>query len=1231
MSLRYPAAYLLALLFLAGCASTGRYIRGEGGSALPQGELAYTVFLVGNTADAAPAVMQALRRDALAAGEESAVVYLGDLTEEGLDPERVVGSAMDLPAPLQAAIDVVQGYEGEVYAVPGDRDWKEGAAGVRALGDALETSLGREEVLLPGDALGGVREFEIAPALRLFAIDTAWWLQDADDRPAGELEDFDVATPADLTIALEALIADRDDSQLLIVGHHPIRSVGENAGYRTFGETLAGFGVVPLLRQSFGLSRQDLAAPTYRAMREALDRAFSGRNATDSKLTNGLVYAASHDHSLQVITAERSPVTSQTYLVSGAAGETQPTVSGRGADYAHATPGYMRVRYYADGRTWLEVVEVQNGAPTVAYRHELAGVNQELIDTEVPVDPADLPDTSQPVTMSAQDDFRTAPFKNDRLTRLSFGAGYRDAWAAPITVETLDLGTEAGGLTPVKRGGGLQTTSLRLQGADGHQYGLRLLEKSGLAQVPPELRSGLVGDIVRDQRAAANPYGVLVAAELADAIGVLYQQPKIVYVPDDPRLGRYRETFADRLALFEVRADDDVSDVPGLIGASDVVSAQKLREEMMEDQDHAVDQKNYFRARLLDGLLGDWDRHADQWRWSAYEPGELDSTLTGDAATKGKIYRPVPRDRDFAFFRPGGIMGFFLAYSDDRFEAYGEDFTDTYGLTFNGFKQDRRFLNALTREEMEEVAREVQAALPDIAIERAVARVPREVRKIEGDFWARSLKSRRDDLVEYANRLYDLHANVVDVVGSNERELIEATHRPDGSLEVVMSSYKGGERGRQLYRRTFSPRETDEVRVYAFAGRDRLAVRGNGPIRIRLIGGGGEDEVETESRNVFVYDTPDGVAIGGPARDRRSSDPSVNAYDPGDYQPTDVKMAPFVSANATDGLILGATRTYTVSGFRLDPSAAAHTLFANVATGTGGFQVGYAGMMREAVRSFDLDVEAVASTPRYVRNFYGFGNDTRLVAPDLARVRLAQIRGEALLGGGLGENLRLRAGPSVRYVDVQGEDDGFVGAPLLGLTESSFDPQLHVGGAARLTLDLTDSPINPRQGFELDLHGATFAGVTGDADNYSRLGGEVQAFVPFNLMPQMTLALRAGADHRIGDAPFFDGAVLGGTATLRGYRRERFTGQTAAFGNAEARLKLFDLSTYVLPIEVGGLGFADAGRVWEAGETTAVYDDLHYGFGGGLWFSVLDMAIVNVTAARGDEETLFTFGGGFQF
>ena len=55
--------------------------------------------------------------------------------------------------------------------------------------------------------------------------------------------------------------------------------------------------------------------------------------------------------------------------------------------------------------------------------------------------------------------------------RTLFGAEYRRLWTTPITVPLLELRTYAGGLTPVSSGGGFQTKSLWLRGADGLLYG----------------------------------------------------------------------------------------------------------------------------------------------------------------------------------------------------------------------------------------------------------------------------------------------------------------------------------------------------------------------------------------------------------------------------------------------------------------------------------------------------------------------------------------------------------------------------------------------------------------------------------------------------------------------------------------------------------------------------------------------------------------------------------------
>ncbi len=1233
-----------------GCATTGTYVaperRAEPVPPLPEGDVAHTVFLAGNTGDfETDAVLRALAADVRPAGEDATVVFLGDVTESGLpadgDPDRA-----EAERPVRAVIDALSGVEARVVVVPGDRDWEEGEDGLKRLEDLLDDAFDAD-VLTPGDQSGGPREWEPAEGLRLIAVDSAWWLLDAGDRPAGDAEDQDVRTPGDVARILEQIILDRDDSRIVVLAHHPLQSRGTYAGYRA--NPLSG-----LAARTFGLGRQDLAAPRYRQMREVLGRV--------AGIHDELVYAAAHDPILLTLQDVRSALNEQTYLVSGTAGGETGAVAGSGALYAASKPGYQRLVYFENGRLWQETVEVdpETGAAEVVFRTEISGPNRELVDTRVPetVAEADLPDNlGGTVEVASDADFVSPRFKNDALTRAVFGRNYRDAWKAPITYPVLDLGTEAGGLTPVKKGGGLQTTGLRLLGADGHEYGLRLLEKSGLAQVPTELRDGLVGDVVLEVRAAMAPWAALVASPLARAVGVAQPDPKIVYIPDDPRLGRYRETFANRLALFEVRPDDDMADVPGFEGMDDVGSSASLREDMREDQDHRVDQRAFLRARLLDMVLNDWDRHADQWRWAAFEPGELDPSLSGEDSTQGKVYLPIARDRDFALYGIGGLGQPILQVFDRRLQPTREVYDSIRGLMQNGFTQDRRYLNELTWNDWRAVVEEFQADLTDEAIRQSVRAVPDPVYALDGEKWTDALQSRRDRLLDAAETYYRLQAGTVDVVGSDERELFEVVRQRDGGLDVTVRSFKGGEAGRPLYHRAFRPGETGEVRLYGLAGRDAFRVTGEGPERIfvRIIAGAGDDVLDAPAGDVAVYDTPDGLEIaarGPDVRDRRSDDPEVNRYDWSEQVLGNTMLGPIVGYRATDGAILGVQKTWLVPGFRLHPYAASHTVGVNIATATLGVEGTYRGRMREAIGPFDLDVDALAATPRYVRNFYGLGNGTAEIAPDLARVDLARIQARAGLGTPIGQGVRLVVGPTARYADAQRDSlvvlsDGGL-APTSRLPESAFDARAHAGGFARLELTTADRPVNPRQGVRLAAEGSVQAELSSSAETYGTVGGEAVAYLPLGISPQVTLALRAGGEHRIGDFPFFDAAVLGGPGSIRGYRRERFAGRTAASASAELRAKVFDLNAYVLPLEVGVLGFADAGRVWaDTPECTGTFeqcallsfiavdpdagDGLQFGYGGGLWLGILDRAVVNLTVGASDEGTLVTLGLGFAY
>ena len=113
------------------------------------------------------------------------------------------------------------------------------------------------------------------------------------------------------------------------------------------------------------------------------------------------------------------------------------------------------------------------------------------------------------------------------IWRMFFGTDWRDLWTTPTKVEVLNLQTFAGGLTPMKQGGGQQTKSLRFQAGDGRQFNFRSVDKDPSAVLPPDLRGTFADDIVQDQISSAHPTGPLVSDRLLTTAGVPHPSPML--------------------------------------------------------------------------------------------------------------------------------------------------------------------------------------------------------------------------------------------------------------------------------------------------------------------------------------------------------------------------------------------------------------------------------------------------------------------------------------------------------------------------------------------------------------------------------------------------------------------------------------------------------------------------------------------------------------------------------
>ncbi|MFQ5571465.1 MAG: BamA/TamA family outer membrane protein, partial [Rhodothermales bacterium] len=954
-----------------------------------------------------------------------------------------------------------------------------------------------------------------------------------------------------------------------------------------------------------------------------------------------LIYAAGHEHNLQYFKEQTPSGLLQHHIISGSGSRPTPVGRGRGAVFTYGEAGFSVLKYYKDGSVWMEMwaPEAEGTKGRLLFRTELKTPARELVNPEIvsPVEPVDYTDST--VVMAVNPAYEAGALK-----RFFLGSHHREAWATPVEVPVLDLGREAGGLRPEKRGGGQQTTSLRLQGGDGQEYVLRSIDKDPSRTVPQNLQGTIATDIVQDQIASIHPFGAFIIPRLAAAAGVYHTNPRPVYVPHDPRLGLYQDFFSGHVVMLEERPDDDMSHAPRFGRSKQIISPHKLYREINDDNDHRVDLRAYARARLFDMLLSDWDRHVDQWRWASFEPHELDPTLEGEARTEGKVYRPIPRDRDFAFNRMNGLFPPIISIFDPKFQDFTESYGLLKGLNWNALRQDQRFTSGLERSDWIEIADSLRAALTDEVIEAAVREWPEPIYALDGEKTARLLRIRRDKLPDIAARFYALQARVVDVVGSNKHERFEVTRlNKDSTLVVVYKTSKSGRIRRMLYRRMFLEEETKEIRLYGLDGDDRFIVEGEvqDGIVIRAVGGAGHDrfvdrsQVLGASKHTRFYDTETGNEwdVGEETTTVRSDDdPAINVYNPADYKYNRSLPLTFFGSNKDDGFFIGGGISLIRHGFRKTPYAASHRIRANFAAKTQAFNIVYQGQFMSLIGHWDLTLDAAYLSPDNIRNFYGLGNETKNEERSrrFYQARLTQINLIPMLQKRIGLSSSFRFGPTFEVTKVGDNEDRFINQPQAGVSANTSD-QWFVGANAALTLDTvdkTESLVNPMIGFKWTSTAAIHIGIENATETFSTLSTDLAVYLSPSLFPQVTVAARIGAAHNIGDFPFFSANTLGGISNLRGYRSTRFAGRSSVYQNVDLRLELFGFSSYLARGRFGVLGFFDHGRVWTDGERSKVW---HQGYGGGVWIDMFNMFVLTGTAGFSEDDRTFTMKLGFQY
>ncbi|RYY56029.1 MAG: metallophosphoesterase [Chitinophagaceae bacterium] len=1155
------------------------------------------------------AVIDAIKKQ-MPLDKKTTVLFLGDnLYDIGL-PDIYHKGYNEAKAALDSQVTIARGKDAKVIIIPGNHDWNNAGPGgeeaIQRQQQYVDFSGEKNVKFYPEGGCPGPVEVKISDDVVMIVMDSQWWLH-AFDKPGVE-SDCDQKTPEQVLEELGDLLNDNLDKLIVFACHHPFKSNGVHGGYYTWKQHLFPFtelrqnlyiplpvlgSIYPIARSVFG-TPQDIPHPAYQNMIAKFDEVL--------KAHPHVVRVHGHEHNLQWIQND-----SLVQLISGSGCKTQRVSDGKDTKYTARNLGFAVMEISTNKRAKATFYELDSDLDSVkpAYSAQLMEFSQ--------LPKLEKKDTTE--ALFVYKDRATAPASlqyppTHGLKKLMNGTNYRDVWSTPVDFKVFNIKKEKGGFKIIGVGGGKQTKSLQLEDKDGVEWALRTIDKDPQLTLPEGLRGSFAQSIVQDIISASHPYAPLAVPVLAEAAGVTAPKPEFFYVPDDPALGYYRPFFASKICMLEKKE---------LSKDLDSKSSEKLFNKMREDNDQTIDQAEVLNARLLDMLVGDWDRHFGQWRWIPTDTGQ------------GKYFIPVPRDRDQAFSWSNGLLVRAASRKFDILKGFRKKFDDIEEWNSTAKDFDRYFMNQLDKHTWDSVTAAFVKNVDSATIVKAVKRFPKEIYAINGQVITDKLVNRRATLEKESKKYYDFLSETVQVLGSNKNEFFRLSADDKGNPKLEVYAYKdNSDTSFLMYQRVFDPKVTTELRLYGFGGDDmfRIEEAVKGKMKVRMIGGRGEDSFVVKSAvRAYLYDNTNekaGVVKGRRTHNKLSKDSDVNRFVRDNYKYSSFNYPTLaLGYNGVDGVFVGTGFSIRTHGFRKEPFAAEHKFAGLFAVGQQAHTVKYSGEFIKVIGKNDVLVNARYSNPG-LNFFFGFGNKTKIADGrdgDDYRVRYNYVEGDVLIRNRVARIFSISVGPTVfRYWNKYKDNTKYVLAEpeTLGLDSASvFSPKTYLGGKIVFDLNNINNPLFPTRGISWRTQFSSLHAVHNQTRAVNKLESDLVVYASLRDQPRIVTVLRLGAGHIFENTyEFFQAMSFGANRDLRGFRRNRYSGSTMAYGSMEFRVKLFDFKNSVLPGQLGFHTFGDLGRVWYAPEKNKVW---HPAYGGGIYFIPFNMLFVSAGLAKSDE------------
>lgn len=1173
----------------------------------------HDVYLFGNSAEMVEAMdfFHSLEQELDKGHHPFTVILMGDMVDKPTQRPQQVQQ-------LKAFIELIGKFSnGRLVMVPGDRDWnnsrENGYQVVVTLESELVSFAQKSNISnfywLASNGCPGPFRLSLDNHVELIAMNTQWWNHPF-DKPMPADAHCEYISETDILEELSDIIEDNTDKNVLIVGHHPIKSLGNYGGRFSVKDHLMPFPVIGSFVRAYQTNVggvNDLVNMRLAKYREMMENVIF--------LHHNIIYASGHEKNQQVMR-----MGDNYFINSGAIANSTFAASDYTTQYSSRGTGVMKIAYFESGKVESTFLHYNKKEKKLSANHEqeiftsscvfenILKNEQEkfnlnyvpcfidnLLFEEAPVYkdpdlPLAFPESQQWVNAAAG-----PQYTRNKFFTFWMGKHYRKDWAAPIRAEVLNIDTTFNGLTAKERGGGRQTLSLKFQSESGDVYTFRSVDKDPSKALNYKLRETVVSKAFRDQTSSQHPYGALIVSSLLDSLGILHAKPRLYVMPDAEALGPFRNLYGGMLGILEEHPGKPNRFGRNFGNAASIYKSNKLFRHLYQHTHDQVDRKEFLRARLFDIWVGDWSRHEDNWKWAKYhQNGE-------------NYFRPIPRDRDMAFTK---WDGFIPSIAD---KPFGLPSAEEFDFKIKGFQSavfqarhmDRFLLTGLDREAFVGQAKYIQDRVDELKIAKAVAQIPKPSFANSGQEIIDKLTQRKTDLVKYANKFYDWLNREVEIVGSTEADLFEIKTLDEGAVQIQIFQ---PDVEAPYFERVFNPEETKEIRVYGLGGDDEFRVHDVhlANIQVRLFGGRGKEVylLPEKTGKLKVYDLD--------LKDESQRRPKVfvdhwnkrlYSYDRSRLKFNTYRPVLSLGYNSFQGLILDVGNAWIRHRWDKPEYAARHELRANISS-QGIFGFTYRGRWKEIIKQWDLTAGLSLANPEYYNRFHGLGNES-VIDRDLeladyyvanysqytATVGIARNfwhRSEFSLKTGIGQ-YKHNPLPNTILAENASEIEGADGEVIAIPTTAS----LHI--------NLLDHRRFPMNGIRLIASLNNYTRVDETGGNYGNFVSSLEYYLSTHANKPITLGLKFGGSRGYGNIPFFHQSGLGLKSGLRGYPGNRFTGQSMFYANHELRFELLDRRVSSVPIQAGVFGFYDLGRVFLEGEAKTITNGLKSAYGIGFY------------------------------